>query len=216
MAPTRMTPAQRTCSHPGGCGRPQVARGWCHMHYRRVQKTGDPGPSYSLTTRNTGGCAVEGCSNPFLTRGLCGTHYARLRECIGQEQTIGRRPEGICAVDGCPRPEMARALCSAHHHRLIRHGHPLEGRPPLALDHPSAGCDRGYAARGYCLAHYKQWRRGGEPRLRPRSRHPGPREVPRHRPSRRAPPGLGSLEGRQPDRLELETEAARGPLDLTV
>jgi hypothetical protein len=34
----------RTCSHPDGCPEPHEARGWCHLHYKRVRKTGDPGP----------------------------------------------------------------------------------------------------------------------------------------------------------------------------
>jgi len=41
----------RTCSHPDGCPRPQLAGGWCRMHYTRVLKTGDPGPVAAIRIR---------------------------------------------------------------------------------------------------------------------------------------------------------------------
>ena len=63
------------------CGRPAVARGWCHKHYKRFQTHGSP---HIVTVRRTHinkgqPCAVEGCDRPASARRLCDAHYKRWR-----------------------------------------------------------------------------------------------------------------------------------------
>jgi hypothetical protein len=63
------------------CGSPAAVRGWCHRHYSRWKRHGDPlaGRRSHLDPMPT--CAVPGCSlaTPRIVLGLCETHYARQR-----------------------------------------------------------------------------------------------------------------------------------------
>lgn len=53
------------------------ARGWCHSHYGKWYRTGDP--EYKRTKSPTKPCEVEGCERTQRARGLCGKHDYRQR-----------------------------------------------------------------------------------------------------------------------------------------
>ena len=68
--------ATRLCAIPG-CEKPSRRRGWCHMHYTRWYRHGDPLADHSLVSKE---CSVEGCEKGSTARGLCSPHYARWRD----------------------------------------------------------------------------------------------------------------------------------------
>lgn len=83
----------KTCSHPDGCTRPVVARGWCNAHYLRVAQSGDPGgAAIERRRREPEACSVEGCTRPRAKREWCGTHYERWR--THGDVTISLIPRG--------------------------------------------------------------------------------------------------------------------------
>ena len=59
-----------------GCNTTATTRGYCEMHYRRVLRTGSPGPPGPLWER--GKCEVDGCEKEVDARSLCHGHYQRL------------------------------------------------------------------------------------------------------------------------------------------
>lgn len=64
------------CSIPE-CEKPARRRGWCHMHYTRWWRHGDP---LAVETHEPTHCSVEGCDRPHMARGMCQRHYARWRD----------------------------------------------------------------------------------------------------------------------------------------
>jgi hypothetical protein len=57
-----------------GCGKPEMARGWCTMHYARWRKHGDP---LHATVREIPACSEDECDRVSMARGLCLVHYKR-------------------------------------------------------------------------------------------------------------------------------------------
>lgn len=70
--------SQRTCS-VDGCERGAVARGWCHLHWRRWRQFGDPGEAEMRWKPLPPVCTADGCDSPPHAKGLCGTHLSRLK-----------------------------------------------------------------------------------------------------------------------------------------
>ena len=70
--------ADRAICSVEGCGKAAAVRGWCHGHYHRWQRYGEPtgGPAF---IDNSGPCSVDGCERPAKSRGLCANHYYHLR-----------------------------------------------------------------------------------------------------------------------------------------
>ncbi len=98
------------------------------MHYRRVLKTGDPGPVGPLRSR--GECKIEGCDKQIDAKGLCHGHYQRLlRSSALALQTPLREPGASCSVEGCDSPHKAKCFCATHYKRLLAHGYPLADMP---------------------------------------------------------------------------------------
>lgn len=120
--------SQETCQHPDGCPKsPYSSAGWCEMHWKRIQRKGDPGPVGSLKGQpTTGNCQhPDGCPNPVKAKGWCDLHLGRIYQ-KGDPGPVGKLikdKRGLCQhPDGCRRPESDMGYCSMHAARLRRTG----------------------------------------------------------------------------------------------
>ncbi|MFZ0013355.1 MAG: HNH endonuclease [Acidimicrobiia bacterium] len=109
------------------CQLSATTRGFCEMHYRRVLKTGDPGPPGPLRSR--GRCKVECCNENVDARGLCHGHYQRLLRANQEIQTALRGSFKECRIEGCDGDVQAKGYCGAHYKRILAHGDPLADVP---------------------------------------------------------------------------------------
>jgi len=112
------------------------------MHYRRVLRTGDPGPPEKLD-RSRLKCQAPDCPQPAEARGFCHGHYLRLRRSGSADESPLRRRAGSCSVKNCNRPHKARGYCAAHYKRFLLHGSPLPDRPIRESD------GNGHISHGY-------------------------------------------------------------------
>jgi hypothetical protein len=62
------------------CDRTAVTRGWCHGHYVRWNRTGDPRPEVPLSRPGADNCSVEGCGRGRTSTSYCRTHYNRWKK----------------------------------------------------------------------------------------------------------------------------------------
>jgi HNH endonuclease len=86
-------PRGSLCGVPD-CDREVFCKGYCQLHYARVNKTGEVGTANSvLRMPRTGQCSVDGCDRPVRGSGLCITHYARLNKTgeVGGPELLRRR-----------------------------------------------------------------------------------------------------------------------------
>lgn len=117
-----------------GCSRTVFVRGWCRLHYGRVQRTGAPGPADYLVRRKKPDerCDVVDCERSTDHRGLCALHYQRLLKegAVGPVQARRVRAyaaDAACQVAQCAERPIARGFCSPHYQRWSNHGDPLGG-----------------------------------------------------------------------------------------
>jgi len=104
------------------------ARDMCEMHYRRVLRTGDPGPPGPIK-RQKSRCTAPDCEEDAEARGYCHGHYQRLlRKGTVSEEPL-RKPRHLCSVDDCPRLRQAKGYCAAHYKRVLATGDPHPERP---------------------------------------------------------------------------------------
>ena len=143
------------------CPQDLYARGMCEMHYRRVLRTGDPGPA-GVITRTKGTCSADGCAEEAEAKGFCHGHYQHLLR-TGVADTSPLRKRGrLCAVFGCDRPHKALGYCQAHYKRLISTGDVEPDRPVRQV----AG--DGYSDHGYWVIPVPpnlRWLVGGATRI---------------------------------------------------
>lgn len=97
---------ESTCT-VDGCGRHRPYRLYCHAHYRRWKRTGDPGPAEVRSAEPENPiCSFANCQRPRRTAGLCAAHY--LQKHHGRPLTpILRRP------DTTARDSQGRKQCTA-------------------------------------------------------------------------------------------------------
>ncbi len=119
--------AKRKMIHPAtcsvtGCERPYLARGYCNLHYHRVNVGNDVGPPHAKRQRNRK-CSVAGCDRKHVANGYCAMH--RLRVLKNGEP--GPPTTLIGLGDGC---------LTAQGYRLIRRaGHPNANKNGYLTEH---------------------------------------------------------------------------------
>lgn len=89
-----------------GCGQPHRLRGFCQMHFKRWEKTGDPGPAGRLVA-----CPGEGGQRWFINR-----DGYRARKPSGQEIELEHR---VVMAEILGRP--LESFESVHHKNGVRH-----------------------------------------------------------------------------------------------
>jgi len=83
-----------------GCRRKRASRGYCWMHYSRLQRSGDVGSPEPTRLPRPSKCAVEGCLRRVSAKSMCHMHYSRVRR-NGDPGTLGsRHGEGHLTGDG--------------------------------------------------------------------------------------------------------------------
>lgn len=144
------------------CEGKAVARGLCHKHYKRWQRSGRP-DGRELTSRTPEPCATALCDAPSYARGHCSRHY---RQLLRSGQVQPDRAPTDCAVDGCGRKAVTRGWCHGHYLRWSRQG---DVRADVPLSRPALDvcvvedCDRGAHTALYCRSHYKRFKLYGDP-----------------------------------------------------
>jgi HNH endonuclease len=98
------------------CPRDAYARDMCQMHYRRVLRTGDPGPA-GPKSRERSLCTAPDCDQYAEARGFCHGHYQRLLRngFVGDEPL--RQRGRVCSELNCGRAHHAHGLCATHYKR---------------------------------------------------------------------------------------------------
>lgn len=110
------------------CDKPQIAKGWCSMHYYRAKKGQDMNDQPRGSGPENGEeCSWPGCDYPPKRHrgsdGLCTAHYARRKEGRPMDPPIGlkiSRRGKVCSVSWCDRPQAWSGLCRAHASRKAR------------------------------------------------------------------------------------------------
>lgn len=125
------------------CQQVRSTRGLCEMHYRRVLRTGSPGPPGPLRSRST--CKAENCDKDVDAKGLCHGHYQRLlrRSTLALESAL-RMTGRSCSVEDCDRPHRAKGFCGAHYKRVLAHGDPLAHIPIRRVSGQGTVAHHGY------------------------------------------------------------------------
>lgn len=116
--------ADRMCS-VDGCEKREIARGWCPMHYYRMQKHGSLDlPPRVRPDRTKRTCSVDGCGRSVWSREMCNLHYSRQHRHgeVGPVESTTAPPGS-----GCLRPDGYRTVYS--------HGHPLADSRGQILEH---------------------------------------------------------------------------------
>lgn len=152
-----------------GCPREVASMGWCRMHHRRWQTTGDPSKVLKYEPpRKLKRCAVKGCKRVFYGRGWCRMHYERWYNhgdplvVLPTPNNLPKRVRASCLVESCSLPARARDLCSAHYQRWYLYGQTFPDKPIRGRGNVCAAdnCFRmGSGKSGLCPAHQAKARR---------------------------------------------------------
>jgi len=97
------------------------------MHYRRVLRTGNPGPVGRIP-REKSTCVASVCDKDAEAWGYCHGHYQRLLRSGAVSEEPLRKSGRLCSVHDCPRVHKAKG-CAAHYKRVIAPGDPQSERP---------------------------------------------------------------------------------------
>lgn len=98
----------KTCSI-ADCEQASRARGYCHKHWKRWRKHGDPSVVLVSSKPKYVGCAVVGCETKHHAHGYCSTHATRYKT-NGDPLVVGEHYPG--------RPRLAQPTYGGVHKRL--------------------------------------------------------------------------------------------------
>lgn len=138
--------AQSTCT-VDGCERHRPYKLYCHAHYRRWKRTGDPGPvEVKSAAPDRLVCDFEDCDRPRRSAGLCAAHY--LQKFHGKPLTpILRRP------DTAARDDQGRKQCTVCSKWLATSSFYNHSKTKDGLTTKCIGCARNDALqRGYGIS----------------------------------------------------------------
>jgi hypothetical protein len=105
------------------CPDPQLARGWCRMHYLRWYRLGSTDTPPRFVPKP---CAVETCTEFAVKLGWCVMHHARWKR-RGTTDDPPPKPV-LCAAIGCLRAPQARGWCKPHYKQFTGQGSAHEMR----------------------------------------------------------------------------------------
>ena len=113
------------------------------MHYRRVLRTGDPGPPEPIV-RKKSPCTAKGCVEDAEAWGYCHGHYQRLLRHgeVGDEPLRGSGR--LCSDEDCERVHQALGMCATHYRRFLAHGHTDPDRPIRTVEGRGTVDNHGY------------------------------------------------------------------------
>lgn len=112
------------------------------MHYRRVLRTGDPGPHAPYAeVRAT--CKAADCMQDAEAKGYCHGHYLRLQRTGKADESPLRMRGRLCSVEQCGRPHKALGYCSTHYRRFLTHGDP-QAETPIRQSDGKGSTHQGY------------------------------------------------------------------------
>lgn len=138
-----MSYMQGKCGVPGCEYVGRLNGGYCDAHYKRIRKTGEPGPPivrrYQPEDPDDQQCRVEGCERTRRRLGYCVMHYTRVRATGDPGPAEPLRLDGdlrdaaahswLCSVEGCERRHYARGFCNLHWRRFKKTGDPGPADP---------------------------------------------------------------------------------------
>lgn len=103
--------SKRTCTIED-CGHKVHGHGWCHMHYQRWRRYGNP---TALLPRHDA-CQVDGCPKPLRSQvsGLCEMHYYRRRRHGDVLTVLTARKPIVLYRAAHARVQAARGPAAAH------------------------------------------------------------------------------------------------------
>jgi hypothetical protein len=93
------------------------------MHYRRVLRTGDPGPAHARGEQIIV-CKALDCDQAAEAKAYCHGHYLRLLRNGQADESPLRTPGRLCSVDDCGRPHKAKGYCAANTNAFLPQGTP--------------------------------------------------------------------------------------------
>jgi len=111
-----------TCS-VSTCTRVVAAVGYCHAHYYRWKKHGDPRAHIPLPPKPEVPCSVDPCDRIAESNGMCSLHDARTRRT--GEPMAGTPPllrRSTCSAEGCETKHHSNGWCEMHYQRMKRNG----------------------------------------------------------------------------------------------
>ena len=149
-----------------GCEGEVKGRGYCSMHYWRLQHGRPLGaPKRTFTARV---CKVSGCDGRARARRLCDLHYSRFRAGKSLDEPRRRarsRPRSeVCSVDGCSREYSTAGYCGMHYQRSKGGKLPMDAAPLRQRGRVCSvdGCGRKHGGNGFCRMHLDRFK-GGRP-----------------------------------------------------